>query len=323
MILVGWPLCIGSLVAGSFANELGTLILTQGVMYGVGFLVMGFPIISMVDEYWVRRRRMAYGFLCSASGVSGTVMPLILQELLKKLGYQNTLRVVAVALAALTGPLIPCLKGRVGQQHTIGLRTDWTFLRKSSFWIYSVSNLLMGLGYFFPSLHLPSYAREIGLTITSGALLLALMSVSQVAGQFTFGYLSDKLSLNTLIMISSCVAATATLSVWGFARSMPPLIIFALLYGFFGAAYTAMWARMVIKVSDQPAASQAMFGLFNAGKGIGNVLAGPIGAGLINVSTRAGGYGLGTYKVLVLFTGVCWLLSAGSLGVMYRRPKVR
>lgn len=51
MILVGWPLCIGSLVAGSFTDELGTLVLTQGLMYGVGFLVMRFPIISMVDEF--------------------------------------------------------------------------------------------------------------------------------------------------------------------------------------------------------------------------------------------------------------------------------
>jgi hypothetical protein len=30
MILIGWPLCIVGLVAGSFANQLSTLILTQG-----------------------------------------------------------------------------------------------------------------------------------------------------------------------------------------------------------------------------------------------------------------------------------------------------
>ena len=34
IIWVGWPLCILGLIAGSFANTLSTLIVTQGVMYG-------------------------------------------------------------------------------------------------------------------------------------------------------------------------------------------------------------------------------------------------------------------------------------------------
>jgi MFS family permease len=134
MILVGWPVCIAGLVAGSYADSLGTLLLTQGVMYGVGFVVFYYPILSMVDEFWVRRRGMAYGLLCSASGASGAVMPLIMQVLLRRFGHRVTLRAVAVALVVLTGPLIPLLKGRLGQQHVVALRTDWSFLRKKLFW---------------------------------------------------------------------------------------------------------------------------------------------------------------------------------------------
>ncbi|XPS71868.1 hypothetical protein M3J09_004043 [Ascochyta lentis] len=306
MILVGWPLCIVALVAGSFADGLGTLILTQGVLYGVGFVIFYYPVLSMVDEYWVRRRGMAYGLLCSASGVSGAVTPLSLQALLKRYGHRTTLRGVAVFLFVTTGPLIPLLKGRAGQQQDVRLKTDWSFLKRQLFWIYSISNLLMGLGYFFPSLYLPSYASSLGLTTSKGALLLALMSISQVAGQFTFGYLSDKrTSLNALITLSASVAALATLTAWGLARSLAPLISFALLYGFFGAGYTAMWARMVTAVSSEPSAAQAMFGLFNFGKGIGNVAAGPISAGLLRWGSRDTGYGLGTYKAVVVFSGIC------------------
>jgi MFS family permease len=178
----------------------------------------------------------------------------------------------------------------------------------------------MGLGYFFPSLYLPSYASEIGMS--KGALLLGLMSVSQVAGQFTFGYLSDKkTSVNALITLSALVAAIATLSAWGLARSLVPLIFFALLYGFFGTGYTAMWARMVTQVSEEPSAAQAIFGMFNFGKGIGNIAAGPISAGLLRWKSDGGEYGLGTYKAIVLFTGICLLLSAGSLVGIHVRPK--
>lgn len=322
MILFGWPLCILGLVAGSFANTLGTLLLTQGVMYGIGFIIFYYPILSMVDEFWVRRRGMAYGLLCSASGASGAVTPLVIQALLRRFGYRTTLRAVAVALVALTGPLIPLLRGRLEQRHTVGLRTDWSFLKRPLFWTYSMSNLWMGMGYFFPSLFLPSYASLIGLDASKGALLLTLMSISQVAGQFTFGYISDKkVPLNILVTIASSTAAIVTLSIWGLARSMVSLIFFALLYGFFGAGYTAMWARMVTAISDEPSASQAMFGLFCFGKGIGNILTGPISAGLLRWSDHSARYGYGMYQAIVIFTGVCLLLSVVSLSTMYFRPK--
>lgn len=321
MIWIGWPFCILGLLAGSFANDLGTLVLTQGVCYGVGFLIFYYPILSMVDEFWVRRRGMAYGFLCSASGASGAVMPLILQALLRRYGFRITLRAMAVALVVLTGPLIPLLKGR-GEQRGGSLRTDWSFLKKRLFWTYSVGNLLMGMGYFFPSLYLTSYAESIGLSGPQGALLLSLMSVAQVFGQFTFGFLSDRrVPLNTLIFVSLVVAATATFSIWAVARSLPPLVFFALLYGFFGCGYTALWGRMVTAVSEEPSASQSMFSLFCFGKGVGNVLAGPISAGLLGLSTGTTGYGHGMYRAIVIFTGGCLLLSAGSLGAIYFKPK--
>jgi len=58
------------------------------------------------------------------------------------------------------------------------------------------------------------------------------------------------------MVVALMVSAIATFSFWGVARSLPALVFFALLYGFFCAGYTAMWARMVTAVSDEPAASK-------------------------------------------------------------------
>lgn len=317
MIYVGWPICILSLVAGSFCTTLCGLVVTQGVGYGLGFVVFYYPILSFVDEFWIKRRGMAYGFLCSASGVSGAVTPIIMQICLRKYGYQWTLRGVASVLVLTTGPLIPFLKGRGGHANdSVRLRSDWSFLRNSTFWWYMVSNLAMGMGYFFPSVYLPSYATELGFSEQNGALLITLMSVAQVFGQFAFGYVSDLkvLSVDGLLGIASLTAAFTTLTLWGLAKSMVTLSFFAVLYGFFGAGYTAMWARMVSSVSEEPSASQAIFGLFCFGKGIGNVLTGPMSAGLL-AHGRSSGYGGGMYKVVVVFTGVCMLSSAGTLGL--------
>lgn len=315
-------MCILGLVAGSFAKTLPSLILTQGIMYGLGFLIFYYPIISMVDEFWIERRGMAYGLLCSSSGASGTAMPLVIQALLRRYGYPTTLRAIALTLLLVTGPLIPMLKGRLPltESSVSVARTDWSFVKKPLFWIYSVSNLMQGLGYFFPSLFLPSYAKLIGLDGWQGALLLTVMSVSQVLGQFTFGYLSDrKISLNVLITVSLLTSSTATFTLWGIARSFAPLLVFAMIFGFFGAGYTAMWARMVSAVSEEQSAALAMFSVFCFGKGVGNILAGPISAGLILPAVRVSSYGALKYEAVVIFTGVSLLLSAISIGTRYMK----
>ena len=323
MIWIGLPLCLTGLAAGSFVTSLGGLIFTQGIMYGVGFLIFYYPILSFVNEFWIERRGMAYGILCASSGVSGIVMPFAIEAMLNKYGYPTTLRAIAIGLAVLTGPLIPLLKGRLppSEQSTAG-RTDWSCVKKPLFWVYCTSNVIQGLGYFFPSLYLPSYATSIGLSSAQGALLLALRSVSQVLGQFSFGYLSDNiLPLNLLVITSTLVSAIASLALWGLARSLAVLILFSFIYGFFGAGYVAMWARMGSAVSDEPTAALATFSLFCFGKGVGNVVAGPISALLIQPIIVVGNYGAMKYKGIILFTGACMLGSAFSVGAWYARPK--
>ncbi|KAF2716712.1 MFS general substrate transporter [Polychaeton citri CBS 116435] len=324
MILIGWPICLLSLVAGSFANSLGALIFTQGIMYGVGFVIFYYPILSMVNEFWVARRGMAYGLLCSASGVSGAAMPFCIEALLEKYGYQTTLRAIAVGLFVLTAPLIPLLKGRLPESEvsaTAATKTDWTFLKTPLFWIYNASNLAMGAGYFFPGLYLPSYAISNGLSSTQGVVLLAIMSVSQVLGQVSYGYLSDQnpLPLNLLSISSTLTATVAVFACWGLAHTFPLLVVFSLVYGFFGAGYTAMWARMGTAISSEPTAAFAVFGLLNFGKGIGNVLAGPISGALLKSATELDddSYGTRRYRLIVLFTGSCMCASAAMVALCY------
>ncbi len=319
------PLCLTGLVAGSFAQSVPTLILTQGVMYGTGFVIFYYPILNFVNEYWIARRGMAYGLMCSASGASGAAFPFAIEALLHRYGYPTTLRAIAVGLLVLTGPLIPFLKGRLPESETSALApTDWSFLRRPLFWVYSGSNLSMGLGYFFPSLYIPSYATAIGLSPTKGALLLALMSVSQVLGQFTFGYLSDrKVPMGMLAGSATLVAGVAAFTSWGLAHSFDILIIFSIFYGFFGAGYTALWGRMGTAVSDEPSAAFAAFGLLNLGKGIGNVMAGPISASLLVGGIDVEDYGAMRYRKVVIFTGTCMLISAAMIPLQYMKAPLR
>lgn len=309
--------------------------MTQGVMYGgnlnllqwlklrsdnaVGFVTFYYPIISMVNEWWVARRGFAWGIIASASGASGVVFPFIVEALLNKYGYKATLRAIAVAMAVLTGPLLPFFKGRLPpSEASVMAKTNWSFIRKPLFWVYCSSNVAQGLGFYIPGLYLPSYASSIGLSATKGALLVAIMSVAQVLGQFTFGFLSDgRIPVNVLILTSSAMAAVASFTLWGLAHSLAPLIFFALVYGFFGYGYLSMRVRMGTAITKEPTAALALFAVFCFGQGIGNVLAAPISSGLLSKMMDKAEYGASRYKSVVIFTGCSMALSAISIGSWY------
>ena len=151
MIWAGWAICIVSLIAGSFATRIKTLVLTQGVLYGIGELVLYYPVISMLNEWFVQKRGLAYGILCCATEVTGIAMPFVIELLLKHYGYVITLRAIAIGLVFLTGPMLPLLKGRLpASQQSATHKTAWSFLRKSLFLPLHYLQYLPSNGVLFP-----------------------------------------------------------------------------------------------------------------------------------------------------------------------------
>jgi hypothetical protein len=106
---------------------------------------------------------------------------------------------------------------------------------------------------------------------------------------------------------------------WGIAHSFGVLVVFSLFYGFFGAGYTAFWGRMGTAVSTESTGAFAAFGCLNFGKGVGNILAGPLGGALLREMITIRSYGSEKYEPVILFTGSCMALSSATLLLSYFR----
>ncbi|KAG7007423.1 hypothetical protein G7Y79_00010g029240 [Physcia stellaris] len=318
MIWIGWAMTILSLVAASFAKSVGFLIAFQGVTYSTGVTIMFFPVVSMLNEWFVEKRGLAFGIMCAATGLSGTGLPFILAALLDKYGYATTLRVFAVVLTILTGPCLPLLKGRLPPSHSdIDRKTNLSFLKRPLFYFFALSGFFQGLGFFYPLIYLPSYANALGYKSSVGALLLALVSLAQVFGQIGNGWLSDKrVSVQTLAFVLPSLTCIATLTLWGLGRSLPPLIIFSLLYGFFGGGYVALWPKMGQTLGNDPTIGFVTFGIFSFLKGVGNVITGPISAALLLKQANTKQYGLEKYEWVVAYCGICMFASSMVMAIL-------
>lgn len=325
-------MCLG-LAMSSFATSVAHLIVTQGVLYAVGGCIAYSPCIVYMDEWFVKKKGLAYGIMWSGTGLAGVVLPLLLQSLLARYGFETTLRLWAIAVFVLTAPLAYYIKPRLPLTAVVHTRPfDVRFVFTRTFAVYQAANVAEAFGFFLPGIYLPSYARSaLGASGALSALTVLLLNVASVFGCVAMGSLIDRLDVTTCILISTLGATMGTFLLWGLASSLPVLYVFCVVYGLFAGSFTSAWPGIMKEVakrgeSDESSSGSGsssnkrvdpsmVFAFLAAGRGVGNVASGPLSEVLVKglpwQGQAAAGYGSG-FGTLIVFTGVTALVGGGS-----------
>lgn len=77
--VIGLGVMILALLGASFSNTTGALIVTQGVLYGLGGMTLYFPCMYVVDEWFIARKGLAFGVVWSGTGAAGATVPFLAQ----------------------------------------------------------------------------------------------------------------------------------------------------------------------------------------------------------------------------------------------------
>ncbi|KAL9488282.1 hypothetical protein ACSS6W_000559 [Trichoderma asperelloides] len=325
-------MCI-ALALSSFSQTVWHLILTQGVLFAVGGSICYGPCILYMDEWFVKRKGLAFGLMWSGTGIGGFAIPMLLEFLLGRYGLRTTLRIWAVALFVLTIPVVYFVKPRLPV--TTGVRFQLSklgFLFDRSFIVFQLANIVQALGFFMPGLYLPSYATStLGSEAFPAALTVLAVNVASVFGCIAMGMLADRFHATTCLLISAVGAAAGAFLLWGFATNLAVLYIFCVVYGLFAGSYSSAWTAVIRTVVSKPSQAGSssggsafdpfmIFGYLAAGRGIGNVVSGPLSEILVKGAPwqgqAFGGYGSG-YGPVIAFTGVTAI--AGGASFLWKR----
>ena len=307
---IGLPIIAASLIAFSFATRVSELILAQGVAYGLGGILLYYSVLLFLEEWFVRRKGLAYGIMWAGTGVSGVTVPFIMSFGLERFGASVMLRAWAVSLVVLSAPLLYFVKPRLPiPRDSRARRFNLGFLASRTFWVFQAASIIQGLGYFIPTIYLPSYASSLGLEPNTGTIAIALVNAASVIGNIAVGSLIDKLQVSTVIGFVSVVAAFSAFVIWGVAVSTPTLAVFSLLYGMSAGGFSTTWTGVIAEVQKREISADTgmLFGFLSASRGVGAVVSGPLSEALINLRAWQGTAGLGygtAYGSLIAFTGL-------------------
>ncbi|OAK95888.1 MFS general substrate transporter [Phaeosphaeriaceae sp. SRC1lsM3a] len=297
-------------------------------------LVWGFPFsYGLFQEYYTSHapfsgsRNIAIIGTCAlglmylsspiaGTGLGGVVVPLLLQYLLNTHGFRTALRVWTVILFVATAPLTIYLKPRLPVAQATYHRTfDLSFLLNKSFLLLQLGNILEGLGYFLPSIYLPTYAKSLGASNSISALTLILINVAAVFGCVAMGGFVDRWHITTCILISTIGSTLSVFLLWGFSTNLPLLLVFCIVYGLFAGSYTTTYPGIMsaVKATDHRTDTTMVYAMLVAGRGIGNVICGPVSEALLRVGdVGSAGLYASVYGPLVVFTGISAALGGVS-----------
>lgn len=313
-----------AMAMSSFCTTVPQLIATQGVLFGIGGCLAYSPCVLYIDEWFAQRKGLAYGITWSASGFGGVVLPLLLEALLTAYGFKTAMRVWSGIMFAASFPLAFYVKPRLPYSATMHIRPfnfryAWTRL----FALHQIANVIQATGYFLPSIYLPIYAKELfGTSTFISTLTVLVVNIAATVASVIMGSLTDKLHVTTCIIISTIGTTAGVFLIWGLSSTLPALFAFCAVYGLFAGCWTSIWPgimREVVRAGEangQYVDPSMVFGLLCVGRGIGNVVSGPLSDSLLTEGTSwlghaAGGFG-SSYGSLIVYTGITALLGGSS-----------
>ncbi|KAJ5510100.1 Major facilitator superfamily domain general substrate transporter [Penicillium expansum] len=292
---------IGSLLS-SFSEQVWHLIATQGVMCAIGNGLLFSPSSLYLDQWFLRRKGLALGTMWAAKSIVGVALPFIASACLNRFGSSTTLRAWTVVTLLTTLMALPFLKPRIPiSPSSSARRLDLSFLKQATFWMLQTGNIIQSFGYFLPTTFLPSYStRTVGLSQNTGTMLVSLFNATSIVGGIALRALCDRFSVTNIMLLSSVGSALSVFLFWGMASSSSAessqtaialLTVFSITYGFFAGGFSSTWSGVItqIKRDSSPSLDTGLvFGLLAGGRGIGNVISGPLSTVLLQSGSLGG-----------------------------------
>lgn len=149
MLATGTILCTAALILASFATQVWHIVLTQGVMFGLGASFVSLPCIGAPQQWFSERRGLAIGLAMSGSGIGGLVISNITNACIRTIGYRWALRIdgiiVFVLLSFATFFVRPFgdVKSTGGNRKII----NWYLFKNPMFTVMFLHGLITTFGY--------------------------------------------------------------------------------------------------------------------------------------------------------------------------------
>ncbi|KIK69966.1 hypothetical protein GYMLUDRAFT_151782 [Collybiopsis luxurians FD-317 M1] len=290
-------------------------LLCHGFLSGSAQSVIISAIYPIISQWFAHRRELANGLMINGSATGGIIFPIICRALIPQIGFQWTMRVLALIMFILLFASALLARERRARHGTTSQskKIDLTAFRNPCYATYSLAAVFLALGITNLATYIATSAESIGITQAQAFYLVAVINAGLIVGNTSLGPLSDSIGALNVIVFMTPLTAVGNIA-WPFARTSTSLFIVAAFYGFTSAGSLNMLARSVMKMGPGEQIA-SLVGNLNTVFGL-VALASPALAGI--VLDKYGLEAMGIYSGSVLLVAAALMMVSRQLFIAKR-----
>ena len=297
----------GSLFSSFTANNLSGLFVTAGVSYGLGTSLTYTMSNTLPAQWFSSKLGTANGLVKLGGGLGATILAVVVQALIDKVGIPWTFRILGLFTLASGIPAALLVKERASSNHAPFI--DLSLFRSLPFCCLFLAGAVGTFALFVPPFFLPLFAHSIGLSASTGAGIVAGFNACTAVGRFGAGFACDRFGSTNMLLLTMALNAVSMLAIWPVSNTIGPLVVFA---AFNGIANGAFFVTMPTTVGRLVGPGQASVGMGMAITGWtgGYLMGSPIAGMLIAATGAEKAHSVVPYRAAIFYAGGVALASA-------------
>ena len=297
----------GMLFSSFTVGNLGGLFVTAGVSTGLGSS-LSYTMSNTLPVQWFNSKLgTANGLVKLGGGLGSTIMALVVQALIDRVGIPWTFRIIGFITLTTGVPAALLIRERAPSNNARFI--DLSLFKSVPFSCVFLAGAVGTFALFVPPFFLPLFAHSIGLSASTGAGLVSAFNACGAFGRFAAGFACDKLGSTNMLLLALTLNAVSMLAIWPVSNTTGPLFAFAAING---AANGAFFVAMPTAVRRLIGPGQATVGMGMAITGWtgGYLMGSPIAGILITAAGADKAHTVVQYRAAIFYSGGVALASA-------------
>ncbi|EGV64589.1 hypothetical protein CANTEDRAFT_120262 [Yamadazyma tenuis ATCC 10573] len=231
LIMVGNCCQFTALMLASFSTKLWQLYLSQGLLQSVGLALISLPALTILPQFFKKKRMLSGGLAAAGSGFGGVTFNLGMQKVVQIRGVHWALRAQAIISFGLVWIAVLLFRSR-SKLHKIEFTLyDVKVTKMYAFWIGIFYVMTCMFGYVLTLYTVANYTTSLGYSDYQGSIAAALLQIGSAVGRPCVGLLADRYGATTMAAHAYLISTIFCLAMWIPSRNYATVLVFAFVIG--------------------------------------------------------------------------------------------
>ena len=295
LVQVGSFSLVFGLMMLSICKTYWQVLLAQGFCIGIGAGCLWVPCVAILPTYFNTKLGLVVGLAFSGSSVGGVVYPIVFYQLINRIGFGWSVRVLGfIALGTLLFPLA-VMKMRVKPPKPRSL-IDWTAFLDFPYMMFTIAGLIGYIGLFSLFFYISFYPYARHITDRKLAFyIVPIFNAASVLGRIVPNAISDKTGPFNLIapgvlifgVLNFCMMAVTTVAAD---------VVMAILTGFFSGLFICLPPVCFVALTNDKSKIGTRMGMGYSIIALGVLAGGPGGGNILGTVDPLNWNGLWAYS---------------------------